>query len=333
MRFNNHFILAITAAVLVASQLQDSLFTTQDLSDDLLLSPLDTSTNDLEVSLFDNNNNNNNNDDDDMLFADPSGTDPSFDSSFQLAGAESCPSNDGHPPARLRSRDGYCPPNGQSSPSSLDGFVNNLGIFGDPGQVEEKLQNAAGASTDEKVDEQEPCPSYRPFHLCCESEGSKPYPLLYGTRRTLYKTMENCETGEFSFMYLFTKHSSPEGVRDHRPAPPLLFFLDFFFFFGKTRLMVGDFFGLANAKKPKKIDIYIYSASPPNLCSAKEMGSLLRMDHISDVYGANSERSGGADRSRERGSGSGVQGTSRRLWTFDGAGGAKLYYVGGCRQR
>lgn len=175
MRFT-HFIFAIAA---FASSKSEDFFVSEELLDDTLLPPLELS-NDLDISLFDNN---------DDLFADSSGID-ALDS-FEIA--DFCSSNDGQPPARLRGRDEVCLPNNQpNSQPSLDGFINTLGIFGDPAQVERKLSTA-----DEDWDEQSPCPPEYPFHLCCESEGLRFFAPRYGAiQRSFYRTMENCEPGK-----------------------------------------------------------------------------------------------------------------------------------------
>ena len=170
MRFI-HFIF-VTAAV-VALESQD-LFTSQEPSDNLLLSPL-LMSNGIESSFLDNN---------DDFFTDSSSMDPL--DSFELQA--SCPSNDAQPPAKLRRRDGVCAPHDQPS---TDGLINTLGVFGDPAQREEMLQEAASS---EKVN-LDPCPEGRPFHLCCESTGNWLTAATYGIRRDIYNTMNNCEPG------------------------------------------------------------------------------------------------------------------------------------------
>lgn len=179
MRFR-HFIFAIAAIVAVKSE---DLFTSPELSDDMLLPPLDIS-NDLDDSFLDNNND---------LFVDSS--DPNTLNSFELTA--SCPSNDGQHPARLRGRDEVCTPNSQPS---LDGFINMLGTFGNPSQREKKLEDAASSA---KVDEQDPCPAARPYHLCCEGFGRKlSAPPYGGIIRYLHRTMDNCEPGKLKMFRL-----------------------------------------------------------------------------------------------------------------------------------
>lgn len=100
---------------------------------------------------------------------------------------------------KLRTRgDGACASQDQP-PSSLDGFINTLGIFGDPAQREEELRGTSAAS--EKIGtEYYPCIPNIPNHLCCESQGVHIARAVFLVPTDIYATMSNCEPGTFEFI-------------------------------------------------------------------------------------------------------------------------------------
>lgn len=69
-----------------------------------------------------------------------------------------------------------------------------LGIFSDPAQPQENLQE--GATSSAKVDDEYPCPPHRPYHLCCADRGKLiAKAVFYSVTREIYDTMIDCEPG------------------------------------------------------------------------------------------------------------------------------------------